>query len=174
MEEILKKIWQWLKESPKWAKIALPLILCAGIICVLLSSCGTIGWISAKDTANATISITNSPQTDISTDAEVSTSTDVPISVPSISIFDGSESAFQKLENGFYVIKSMTKTVRYEQNTQTLQPISSVPGSNESQRVLQDQLQINAASFSEDQFLPGHKAQFPQMRVLYRKRSGKI
>lgn len=116
MEQILEKIWKWLKESPKWAKIVLPLIIAAAVICVLLSGCGTIGWISAKDTANATISITNTPQTEISTEAEVSTSTDVPISVPTISIFDGSESAFQKLENGFFVIKSMTKTVRYELN----------------------------------------------------------
>lgn len=114
MQELLTKVWQWLKESPKWAKIALPLLIAVAAIVVLLSGCGTIGWISAKDTANATISITNSPQTEVTTEAEVNTNVDAPIEVPKVSIFNGSDSALQQLQEGFYVLKSSSKTIRYK------------------------------------------------------------
>lgn len=64
----ISKVIQWIlaryKSLSKVGKGLSVAGLCAILIAMLLCcGCGTIGWISSKDTSSATISIQNSPST---------------------------------------------------------------------------------------------------------------
>lgn len=65
--KIIQYVLERYRSLTKVGKCISVIGICALIASLLLfSSCGTIGWISSRDTSSATISIQNSPTTNTS------------------------------------------------------------------------------------------------------------
>lgn len=68
MNEIFTKFLAWLRVSPSWSKIVVPLLVCALAIVYLLSSCGVTRAVirSPSDGSSSHISITTNNPTSVS------------------------------------------------------------------------------------------------------------
>lgn len=68
MNEIFSKLLAWLRVSPAWSKIVVPLLFCALAIVFLLSSCGVTRAVIRSPSASSTshISITTNNPTSVS------------------------------------------------------------------------------------------------------------
>lgn len=68
MNEIFTKLLAWLRVSPAWSKIVVPLLVCALAIVYLLSSCGVTRAVirSPASDSSSTISITTNNPTSVS------------------------------------------------------------------------------------------------------------
>lgn len=68
MNEIFSKLLAWLRGSPSWSKIVVPLLVCALAIVYLLSSCGVTRAVirSPADGSSSHISITTNNPTSVS------------------------------------------------------------------------------------------------------------
>lgn len=69
MNEIISKIFAWLKTSPKWTKAVFPFLVASAVVVFFLSSCGstrTIVRTQGKGTTEAHISVTTNNPTHVS------------------------------------------------------------------------------------------------------------
>lgn len=74
MNEIISKIFAWLKTSPKWSKVAFPFLVASAVVVYFLSSCGTTRTIvrtMGKGSTDAHISVTTNNPTSVSVETKL-------------------------------------------------------------------------------------------------------
>lgn len=74
MNEIVSKIFSWLKVSPKWTKVAFPFLVASAVVVYFLSSCGstrTLVRTMGKGSTDARISVTTNNPTSVSVETRL-------------------------------------------------------------------------------------------------------